>query len=66
MLYDEFKTWKLREGYSMFTDDEHDRELFKRFYAHEIHGESMAAIVDDLAWQIYNLQCCMEGLLEDA
>ena len=65
MLYDDFKTWKVRNGYSLCTDDEHDRELFKKFYASAIHGMSVGAIVDDLAWQIYNLECCMEGVLED-
>lgn len=66
MLYEDFKTWKIRNGYSVFTDDEHDKELFKKFFEERSFNLSALTIVADLGWQIYYLQCCVEGLLEEA
>jgi hypothetical protein len=66
MLFKDFKEWKVRNDYSLFTDEEHDRELFDKFLHHHLYTSSLAQVVTDLAWQVYYLQCCMEGLLEDA
>lgn len=68
MLMDEYEEWKLEQAnvLNIFRRDTErkDYENFLRFY--EEHKENNAGNpLDDLAYEIYNLQICVEGLIED-
>ena len=59
MLMTDFEEWIKEEN--LYTE----REVFEEFFNHWADGMTMKDIFQELAWQIYNLQSCVEGLIED-
>jgi hypothetical protein len=61
MLIEDFKEW-------MDEDMVTEREAFSEFF-HEIclkdADEDLPTIVEELAWQVYQMQLCVEGIIED-
>lgn len=62
MLMEEFQKWK--ESKECVYDD--DRDKFDIFYQHKYACKPFVEIMADLAYQIYHIQVCIEGLVEDA
>lgn len=63
MLYEDFNSWK--ENYC--GECKSDEDLFKIFYSKKISSESLNLqdIISNMAYQIFQLQECIEGILED-
>jgi hypothetical protein len=62
MLMDALTKWKCKKD--MFGC-EIDEDLFSIFYQEYSCGKSFCEMFCDLAYQIYELQVCVDGLLED-
>ena len=42
-----------------------EREVFEDFFENWADGMTVKDIFKELSWEIYNLQACVEGLIED-
>lgn len=66
MLIEEFEKWKKSPfGFEYAGQYPDEQDLFGIFYQGHTCGQSIAEVINKLAWQIYNLQVCIEGLIED-
>lgn len=65
MLMDEFKDWRYRSDNHSSLGSEESPENFSIFYQHYSCGKNFMEMLYDLAYQIYELQTCMEGLIEE-
>lgn len=72
MLLDEFDAWrceqeaiKCRAPMPHFTPSRDWQEDFEMYMHLRCVDRSVQDIVIDLAWQLYMLQACNEGLIED-
>jgi hypothetical protein len=50
---------------SCCRNEDVDEDMFGVFYAEQAVGKSFIELMADLAFQTYELQLCVEGLLED-
>jgi len=58
MFLEEFHTW------NKCTNDE--RAAFAKFIEHWLSDRpNLNSVVENLAWQVYQLQICVEGLIDD-
>lgn len=67
MLMDQFEKWKWKQGniqYRVEDVTKKDHQDFIKFYEDHVHNMQEDPLTE-LAYQIYNLQVCMEGLLDD-
>jgi hypothetical protein len=62
MLMEELNSWKIKNN--MFGC-EVDEDCFSIFYQEQSCGKTFFEMLYLLAYQIYQLQECVEGLLED-
>ena len=66
MLFEEFSKWRFEVKNPYFACDGNDEDAFYQFFNERSEKfDSLADIITDLAYQIYELQTCMEGMLED-
>ncbi len=72
MLLADFDAWRksqdaarCKSPLSNFTNGNDWHEQFVLYMNLNSVGQNMQDIVTDLAWQIYMLQACNEGLIED-
>jgi hypothetical protein len=65
MLMDEFKTWRYRSDNHSALGSEESPDNFSIFYQEYTVGKNFMEMLNDLAYQIYELQTCMEGILEE-
>lgn len=62
MFMDQFEKWDKVDG------SKHDYEMedrFSIFYQQQMAGKSFFEMLYELAYQMYEMQVCIEGLLED-
>jgi len=61
MLMQEFSTWLEAAPQDLEAH-------FKKFYKEKFNREvfNLNEIFEDIAWQVYNLQVCVEAMLEDS
>ncbi len=64
MLLDEFNKWCLTSECKSLPYKETE-DLFDVFYQHQTMGKTFFEMVKDLAFEIYQLQVCVEGLIEE-
>lgn len=57
MILEQFIKWQEHDG--------DEKVQFKRFAQGSIENSSIEEVLHQLMYQIYNTQCCIEGLLED-
>jgi hypothetical protein len=62
MFMQEFEKWRL--NHSVF-EDEIDQDVFEEFFQDYFCGQSIMEVLAELAFQIYEAQICIEGLLEE-
>lgn len=62
MLMIEFDTWRSQQRPD---HQESDEDSFETFYEHNYFRKSTVEILKKLAYEIYELQVCMEGVLEE-
>lgn len=56
----------LLEKFTKFCGEKKEPEdNFHTFYQQESLGKSFTEMMADLGWQIYQLQVCIDGLIED-
>lgn len=65
MILQDFKNWAisyidLNPDYELKED-----ELFEIFYQHHHVGRNFMLMMCELAYEIYQLQVCVEGILKD-
>jgi hypothetical protein len=69
MLMQEFEEWREENEiqYEILSKDPSQKEynLFSIFYQNRSFGENFSEMCMNLAFDIYNLQVCVEGLIED-
>lgn len=61
MLMEDFKKWRYNNGSCL----EDTIDNFNIFYQQCCLGKSFVEMLADLAYQIHDLQVCVEGLIED-
>ncbi len=61
LLLEKFTKWKEKNGPTL-NDEEDD---FSIFFQEDAVGKSFMEHICDVSYQIYLLQVCVEGLLED-
>lgn len=59
LFIEEFNRWALN------NEEEIDRLSFERWYDTSTQGQSLNARVFDIGYQIYQMQVCIDGILED-
>ncbi len=64
MLLDEFNKWCLTDQCTLLPYKETE-DLFDVFYQNSITGRAFVEMLKDLAFEIYQLQVCVEGLIEE-
>ena len=65
---EEFKKWRHNpENISSLKDEdsEDNFDIFYQYYTLDKQLGSFQAVITDLAYQIYELQVCVEGLIQD-
>jgi len=65
MLMDEFNNWRLDPNNKSSLGDEDSEENFFIFYRHYCRSQGIYGMLSILAHQVYELQVCIEGLIED-
>lgn len=63
MLMDEYVEWKSEQKSELLGWDEEDQ--FSVFYQHRCFGKTFVEMLHALAYEVYELQVCVEGLIED-
>lgn len=63
MILEEFTKWKNTNSMDNHEDEELCFKEFASTYCRDLNG--VENIIKDLLYQIFNLQCCVEGLIED-
>lgn len=63
MLMDEFFKWK---KYSAIDCKHSEEELFSLFFQEHEAGHTFFQMICNLAYEIMELQVCVEGLIEDS
>lgn len=56
MLFEEYMAWK---------NNNSSLEDFDVYFQHSCEGKDLWTIISELAYQIFELQTCVEGLIED-
>ena len=64
MLIDEFQTWR-ESGLSKYIPYTDEEDLFIIFCNQRNTGKDVQQVFFDILWQIYQLQICVEGILEE-
>ncbi len=64
MLMEDFKDWKSHRSRLDFSIME-DEDVFKMFCGVKFKERDLVDIIKCLAYEVYELQVCMEGILED-
>lgn len=63
MLMQNYHNWReVGRAKNLPYDDE---DLFHFFFNHASHEKSAAKVISDLAYEVYQMQVCLEGMLED-
>ena len=65
MLMEEFEKWRVDTENKSIFQDQNDATNFSIFFYELTSFMTFKEILEELAWQIYELQVCMEGVLED-
>lgn len=65
MLMEEFKKWRTNPNNLSPYADEDSEDNFSIFYQHHCVGKGFMLMLCDLAYQVYELQEIVEGLIED-
>lgn len=65
MLMDEFKKWRINPDNKSSLGDQDSQENFDIFCQYYTQQHTFFDMFTNLAYQIYELQVCVEGLLED-
>ena len=65
MLMERFNEWRYQQDNVNVFRNEKIFDNFSIFYQEDCIGKGFMEILCDLAYQIYELQTCVEGLLED-
>jgi len=60
MLMEDFKQWQKNSRVH-----HEDQETFEIFLEEYTFGKGFAELINDLAWQLYEMQVIIEGFLED-
>ena len=64
-MMEAFEEWRKQPDNHSPYGDEDSEENFSIFYQHLCFGKGFVAMLADLAYQVYELQVCMEGVIED-
>lgn len=64
MMMQEYQAW-LKSDNKSELGDEDSPDNFSIFYQHNRVGKGFMEMLSDLAYQVYELQVIVEGLLED-
>jgi hypothetical protein len=62
---EEFKKWRYDPGNLSCLGDEDSEDNFGIFYQYYTQQQSFFEMLAKLAHQIYELQVCMEGIIQD-
>lgn len=62
MLLHQLEKWKNKK---QMLDYQIDQDIFASFYEEVTNGSDLFEMITTLAYQIYEMQVCMEGILED-
>lgn len=65
MLMDSFNKWRLDKNNGSALGAEESEDNFSIFYQQDRFTKTPYEIQCDLAYQIYQLQVCVEGLIEE-
>jgi hypothetical protein len=61
---EDFHKWLLEDNKSCLGS-EVSKDNFSIFYQNHTFGQNFAEMLHNLAYQVYELQVCMEGMIED-
>ena len=64
MLMEAVEKWRKKQAPPMFKSDI-DEGIFSIFFQEHCVGKSFMVMLTELAYEIYELQVCVDGLLED-
>lgn len=65
MIMDQFHKWKIDNDYEEALSEKEDEDLFTKFTQEKICTAPSWQVMIKILFEIYSLQCCMEGVLED-
>lgn len=65
MMMEEYKAWLANPDNKSSLGDEDSPDNFSIFFQHHCVGKGFMVMLADLAYQIYELQVIVEGLIED-
>lgn len=64
MLMEDIEKWRKKQAPPMFKSDI-DEDIFSVFFQEHSVGKGFMQMISELAYEIYELQVCVDGLLED-
>lgn len=64
MLIEAVEKWRKKQTPPMFKSDI-DEDIFSIFFQEHCVGKSFMIMLTELAYEVYELQVCVDGLLED-
>ena len=65
MLMKDFHKWRMDPKNCSPHHDGCSKECFEEFYCSSTEHKSLLIVMQELAYQIYELQVCIDGLIED-
>lgn len=65
MLMPAFKKWRIDPNNKSSLGDEDSEDNFSIFFQHHCFGKNFMDMLSDLAYQVYELQVVVDGLIED-
>lgn len=63
MILEDYQMWKQKHNYLFYNDD--DVNNFYIFFQTVSKEKELREILLELAYEIYELQLCMDGILDD-